>query len=62
MSLDTIADEIGSMAKDEAKKVTSAAKKDAKAIQKEAQGQVDEYHLTCSRRWLPKPRKLELKA
>ena len=44
MSLDTIADEIGSMAKDEAKKVTSAAKKDAKAIQKEAQGQVDEYH------------------
>ena len=38
MSLDTIADEIGSMAKDEAKKVTSAAKKDAKAIQKEAQG------------------------
>ena len=44
MSLNTIADEIGSMAKDEAKKVTSAAKKDAKAIQKEAQGQVDEYH------------------
>ena len=42
MSLDTIADEIGSMAKDEAKKVTSAAKKDAKAIQKEAQGQVVE--------------------
>ena len=44
MSLNTIADEIGSMAKDEAKKVKSAAKKEAKGIQKEAQGQVDDYH------------------
>ena len=44
MSLNTIADEIGSMAKDEAKKVKSAAKKEAKGIQKEAQGQVDGYH------------------
>jgi len=44
MSLNTIADEIGSLAKDEAKKVKSAAKKEAKAIQKEAQGQVDDYH------------------
>ena len=44
MSLNTIADEIGSMAKDEAKKVKSAAKKEAKGIQKEAQGQVADYH------------------
>ena len=44
MSLNTIADEIGSMAKDEAKKVKSAAKKEAKGIQKEAKGQVDDYH------------------